>query len=293
MRCLAWQPVMWLAQGVARLPQAALLSLGRALTWVAWPLLRRRRRIAAINVALCFPQLDAAAQRRLLSDNLCATVTGALELLRAWYAPPAALHGLAEIEGADGLLQALAGNRGVLLLTAHFTHTELAVRLLSEHLRRPIGGIVRHNNSPCLERELQIARSRVFGPTLEKKDMRGLLRALKSGWPMAYSADQDFSYRSSFVPFFGVDAATLVSTPDLVRRAGAQMFSLFCHRDAAGRYHLQVQQAWPGWDTASPADAAAIYMRELEAFVREHPDQYLWVHRRFKTRPPGQAQLYP
>ena len=132
----------------------------------------------------------------------------------------------------------------------------------------------------------------MFGSTLEKKDMRGQLRLLRAGDAMVYSADQNFNYQHAFVPFFGVDAATLTSTPELVRRAGARMLPLFFHRDASGRYQLRIETSWPGWMEGSGDQAAAIYMRELAAFVRQHPQQYLWVHRRFKTRPAGQPALY-
>jgi KDO2-lipid IV(A) lauroyltransferase len=292
MRCWAIPPLVWIARGVARLPQPILLGLGSALAVLLSPLLARRRRIASANLALCFPQLDAPARAALLRANQRATAQGALELLRAWYAPDAALDGMADIDGLDLLRDACTRGQGVLLLTGHFTHTELAVRLLSRALDAPIGGVVRHNNSACLERAFAAARARVFGATLEKKDLRGLIRQLRGGHAMAYSADQDFSYQHAFVPFFGVPAATLVTTPDLVRRAGATMLSFFFHRDGAGRYQLQLRPAWAGWLEGRPEEAAAIYMRELEAYVRGHPAQYLWVHRRFKTRPSGAPPVY-
>ena len=91
---------------------------------------------------------------------------------------------------------------------------------------------------------------------------------------------------------FGVPAATLTSTPDLVRRGRAKVLPFWFHREPDGRYCLYVEEMWPGWLEASPEQAAAIYMRELEAVVRRHPEQYLWVHRRFKTRPPGSPAIY-
>jgi KDO2-lipid IV(A) lauroyltransferase len=291
-RCLALAPLVWLARGLARLPQATLLRLATVLALLLWPLLGRRRRIAARNHALCFPELDDAGRRALLRANQHATVMGALELLRAWYAPARALHGLAEIDGLERLQAILASGQGVLLLTGHFTQTELAVRLLSEALGRPLRVVVRRHNSACVEAQFEAARARVFGATLAKKDVRGLLRSLQAGDAVVYSADQNFSYQHAFVPFFGIAAATLTSTPDLVRRAGARMLPFFFHRRADGRYQLRIAAPWPGWDEADGASAAAIYMRELEAEVRAHPEQYLWVHRRFKTRPPGAPALY-
>jgi len=255
-------------------------------------LLASRRRIAKRNLELCFPEADAARRAHLLRVNLRNTVTGALELLRAWYAPSSRLAGLARVEGLEHLHAARAAGQGVLLFTGHFTHTELAVRLLGEALGQRLGGVVRHNNHPCLESEFARARASVFGPTFEKKDLRGMLRALRSGEFIVYSADQNFTYQNAFVPFFGVPAATLTSTPEMVKRAGARMHPFFFHRGDDGKYVLTIGEAWPGWQEGTPEEAAAIYMRELEAYVRRHPAQYLWVHRRFKTRPEGEADLY-
>jgi KDO2-lipid IV(A) lauroyltransferase len=276
---------------VARLPQRALLDLGAVLAALLHPLLGSRRRVARVNIDLCFPDLDAPARARLLRATMRDPVVGALELLRAWYAPEARLPP-ARITGLEHLRAALADGHGVLLFTGHFTHTELAVRLLGQALGKRLGGVVRHNNNPCLEAEFARARAAVFGPTFEKKDLRGLLRALQGGEAIVYSADQNFTYQHAFVPFFGVPAATLTTTPQLVARGRARMLPFFFHRAADGAYALEIRAAWPGWQDGTPEQAAAIYMHELEAFVRQHPSQYLWVHRRFKTRPPGEASVY-
>lgn len=292
MRCWSLAPLVMLARGMARLPQKALLRLAKLFAFLLSPLLARRRRIAAINLALCYPELSPAERQALLRANQVATVMGALELLRAWYAPSSALVGAAHIEGLAHLQSALASGRGVLLFTGHFTHTELAVRLLSEALGRPVRVVIRRHNSPCVEAAFDQARARVFGPTLAKKDVRGLLRTLQAGAAVVYSADQNFTYQHAFVPFFGVSAATLTSTAELARRANARMLPFWFYRDDDGRYRLRIEPAWSEWNDASPEQSAAIYMRELEAVVRQHPEQYLWVHRRFKTRPPGAPAIY-
>lgn len=292
MRCWFLMPLTWLAAAVARLPQAVLLGLGRATAVVLWPLLRSRRRIAAINIALCFPALDAAAQRRLARASVVNTVIGALELLRAWHAPSARLAGLARVDGLEHLQQALARGQGVLLMCGHFTHTELAVRLLGEALGREVRVVVRRHNNACLERWFDAARTAVYGPTIGKKDVRGLLRNLMDGQPVVYSADQNFTYQNAFVPFFGVPAATLTATPDLVRRGRAVLLPFWYRRGPDGHYRLRIEPTWAGWPSGDPRVDAARYMSELEAVVRECPEQYLWAHRRFKSRPPGDAPVY-
>jgi KDO2-lipid IV(A) lauroyltransferase len=285
-------PLIVLAKLIARLPQRALLWLAVLLSTLLWPVLARRRRIARTNIDLCFPELPANERRRLLRANQSATMMGVFELMRAWYAPASRLAGLADIEGIEHLQNAYARGQGVLLFGGHFTDSELAARLLGEALGRSPKLVVRLNDNACRERWFSTARARVFGPTIAKRDTRQLLRALRGGEVVAYSADQNFSYQHAFVPFFGIPAATLVSTPKLVRSADAIMLPFWFHRKPDGRYHLRVEAPWPGWSDGDPANSAAIYMRELEAQVRKHPEQYLWMHRRFKTRPPGAAAFY-
>ena len=292
MRCLLTVPLTWAAMAVARLPQPALLGLGRAVAWLVLPFLPSRRRIAAINIALCFPELDGARQAALVRGSLVNTVVGIFELMRAWYAPPRVLAGMARIEGMEHLREALQGVRGVLLMCGHFTPSELAARLLGEAMGRPIRAVFRPHNNACLERWFNAARSGVFGPAIGKKDVRALLRTLLDGEPLAYSADQNFNYQSAFVPFFGVPAATLTVTPELVRRGRAVLLPMWYRRDDDGRYTVRIGPSWDGWPSGDLTQDAARYMHELEAAVRECPDQYLWAHRRFKTRPPGEPPLY-
>ena len=227
-----------------------------------------------------------------MRDNLRATVTGALELLRAWYAPSTALVGLAQVEGLEHLQAATASGRGVLLFGGHFTHSELAARLLAEASGQPVHVMVRRNNHRCLEDMFERARRRAFAGTVAKKDVRGLLKTLSRGGVVAYSADQNFNYQHAFVPFFGVPAATLVATPELAERGNAVVLPFWFHCDAEGKYRLRIEPQWSGWPSGDPETDAARYMHELEQVVRQHPEQYLWVHRRFKTRPAGEASVY-
>ena len=290
--CWFSAPAVAIATAVARLPQSWLLALGGIATWLLWPLLAKRRRHARTNLALCFPELDERVRGRLLRDTVRATVTGAFELVRGWYAPAHALRGAADVEGLEHVRAVLAQGRGILLLGGHIPSSELCARLLGEALDERVSIVARRNNNPCIERLMDSARRRVFAEVIGKKDVRGLLRALSRGGIVAYSADQNFTYQNAFVPFFGVSAATLTATPELAQRANAAVLPFWFHRAANGRYKLRVEPTWQGWPSGDPAADAARYMAELEKVVREHPEQYLWMHRRFKTRPPGEASVY-
>ena len=292
MRCALLTPLLdGVAWIVGRLPQPVVLVLGRALAWLGRPLLRSRRRIARINIDLCFPELDAAARARLVDETVANTVIGAFELIRAWHSPTPVLAPLATIDGLPRLREALARG-GVLLFGGHMTHTEITVRLIGDAVGHPVHVVVRRHNDPCLEAWLERSRRRAFGGTIGKKDMRALLRTLHDGHPVAYSADQNFTYHHVFVPFFGVPAATMTAVPDIVARGRATMLPFTARRDERGHYHVRIGEAWAGWPSGDATRDAARYMTELEAVVRDAPAQYLWVHQRFKTRPPGEAPVY-
>ena len=291
-RCAA----AWLLRGVgmlvARLPQPLLLALGRALAWSTAALQRRRRRIAAANLALCFPQLSMPSRQALLRDTLRQTVIGLLECLRAWYAPSALLQRLLVVEGREHLQAARAGGGGVLLLSAHFTMVELALRLSREGAGEPVTAMKRPHNNACLEAEVDRCRRHRCGPTIDKNDARGLLAALGQGALVFYAADQDFNFRHAFVPFFGVPAATTTATATLLRRSRATVLPCWFHRREDGRYVMRIGAPWAALAQLPPEQSAAAYMHAVEEQVRLRPAQYLWVHRRFKTRPPGAAPVY-
>jgi KDO2-lipid IV(A) lauroyltransferase len=288
-RCWLLAPANLLASGLARLPQHALLAMGALVHGLGRPLLRARRRIAARNIALCFPHLDQAAQAALVEATLRDTVTGVLESLRGWFGRDRDLRELATVEGLEHVRAARAGGRGLLLVTGHVPSMELGGRLAGLALREPVAIVARSNNRGCLERFLHGARSRAFNHVIDKKDARGLMRVLSDGGVVAWAGDQDFNYRSAFVPFFGVPAATISVMSQLGRRTDAAVLPYACQREADGRYRLRFE---PAWEPLPPAQDAARYMAWLERTVRRHPSQYLWVHRRFKTRPPGEADLY-
>lgn len=291
-RCWGLLPLRLCLQCVARLPQSLLLVLGKVTAFLLWPLLRKRRKIAQVNIDLCFPQLQKSERAQLASRSVRNTVIGMFELVRAWYAPATSLRGQAVVEGLSHLQRALAEGRGVLLLGGHFPPAELCARLLGEALGQPLSIVARRHNSSCLERLLHAARAGAFAQVIDKKDVRGMLRLLSTGGVLAYSADQDFNYQNAFVPFFGVPAATLTLTPALAQRAHAVVLPFWFHRAEDGRYHLRIEPTWEDWPSDDPAADAARYMAALEAVVRAHPEQYLWVHRRFKTRPPGAPPIY-
>jgi Kdo2-lipid IVA lauroyltransferase/acyltransferase len=196
------------------------------------------------------------------------------------------------IEGLEHLEAARAQGRGVLLVGGHFSHLELCARLVSQRIR--IAGMYRKMDSTVFEWVVLRARLHYAAAMFDKDDIRGTVKYLRSGGTLWYAPDQDMRSKDTvFVPFFGVPAATITATHHLARLSGAAVIPFFHRRLADGRsYALRLGaplEGFPGTDVL--ADTARINDC-IEQMVREAPEQYLWVHKRFKSRPPGQPAIY-
>ena len=286
----------WLALGLLRgvvwLPYRAQLATGRLLGRIFRTLARRRRRIAAINIALCFPELDASERRQLLHAHFAALGIGLVEMAMSWWEGATRLQRLVTTDGLQHLQQALAAGNGVILLSAHFTTLEIGGRLLA--LSSPFHVLYRTHKNPVIERVMRTARLRNYDRAIRRQDLRAMLRSLRDNMPVWYAPDQDHGLKHSlFVPFFGIPAATITATARLARSSGAAVVPFIPTRlpDGSG-YRLTL---YPALDNF-PGDSLAADTRRinalLEARIREQPAQYLWVHRRFKTRPPGAPGVY-
>jgi KDO2-lipid IV(A) lauroyltransferase len=272
MRLLAWLPYAWA------------MSVGRILGKLMMITSRRRREIARINLALCFPELNDTERRHLLRKHFASLGMGAVETAICWWAPHDKLSSLAQLEGREHLETALKKGRGVILLSAHFTALEIGTTLLA--LNVPICAVYRTHRNPLLEAITQRARAGYARRAIPAGDMKAMLRALKDNLPVWFAPDQDFGRKHSiFVPFFGQPAASLTATARLAKLSGAPVVPFFSQRreDGSG-YRLVLHPAlenFPGDNIE--ADTLRIN-QIIEAEVRCYPEHYLWVHRRFKTR---------
>jgi KDO2-lipid IV(A) lauroyltransferase len=282
--------IMWV---VAQLPYGLQMATGRTLGRMMAGLGRRRRRIAEINLGLCFPELDERERQALLLDHFRSLGMGMVETAMSWWTPAERLKGLARIEGLEHLDRALARGKGVILLSGHFTSLEIGGRLLA--LFAPFHVLYRRHKNPLFEAVMKRARERNFDQAIPREDMRAMLRSLKQNMPVWYAADQDYGREKSvFAPFFGIPAATITATSRLAQRSGAAVvpFSQRRLEDGSG-YLLRLQPALDDFPGANPEADVSRINRILERQVREMPEQYLWVHRRFKTRPEGTHSVYP
>lgn len=282
--------VIWL---IAQLPYAALLWLGRRLGGLVMRVPSARRHIAETNIALCFPELDAEAQRQLVDDNLRDIGLMLVEFALGWMGSEKKIASIPiVIEGLEHLEQARARGQGVLLVGGHFSHLELCARLVSQRIR--ISGMYRKMDSAVFEWAVLRARLDYATTMFDKDDLRGTVKYLRSGGTLWYAPDQDMRSKDSvFVPFFGVPAATITATHHLARLSGATVIPFFHRRlpDGAG-YALRLGAPLENVPSADALADTAQVNSCIEQMVRESPEQYLWVHKRFKSRPEGQPTLY-
>jgi len=286
----------WIALGfvrlMARLPYCTLLGLGRGLGVLADRLMRARGRIAAKNLELCFPELAPAEREALLHANLRDIGLMLAEFALAWMGRDRAIATIPHtLDGLEHLEAARAAGRGVLLVGAHFSHLEMCARLVSQRVR--IAGMYRRMDSPVFERAVLHARLGYAAAMFAKDELRAAVKYLRNGGVLWYAPDQDMRGKDSvFAPFFGVPAATITATHHLARLSSAAVIPFFHRRLPEGGYAIRLEAPLADFPSSDAVADTARVNAAIERMVREAPEQYLWVHKRFKTRPPGAAPVY-
>ncbi|MEO8366593.1 MAG: LpxL/LpxP family Kdo(2)-lipid IV(A) lauroyl/palmitoleoyl acyltransferase [Pseudoxanthomonas sp.] len=285
----------WLGIGLAallaRLPWRLQRVLGRGLGGFLHAVLRDRRRVAERNIALCFPELDAAQQAALVRRSFSELGIGLFEFARAWWGSVQPMRHDLRVQGLEHLQAAREGGRGVIVISGHFTTLEMAARLMCDYA--PLAGMYRPHDQGAMEWAVKHGRLRYAAHMFTREELRPALKHLKQGGLLWFAPDQDTRRGESvFVPFFGRPAYSLTSTHQLARLSGAAVIAFAHERRADGGYTLRLSPAFadfPGKDAT--ADTARV-MAAIEAMVREVPSQYLWIHRRFKRQPDGRGKLY-
>ncbi len=286
----------WLGLGLLRLvillPDPALRGLSRGLGRLGVHLMPERRRITRTNIDRVFPELDKAARRRLVRESFASAVQAVFESAIAWWAPDARLQGRYVLEGKQELERALEGGKGAILLGGHYTTLEISGRLLGHEVPN-VWPTYKRAHNPLVEALMRVARSRNNAGLIESSDFRGILRRLKQNDVIWFAPDQDFGAdRCVFAPFMGIPAVTLTATARLARLSGAPVLPYYSRREPDGTWRLRIGPPLADFPSGDElADATAVN-RAIEIGVREAPGQYLWGHRRFRTRPRGEPQFY-
>ncbi|WP_314918735.1 lipid A biosynthesis lauroyl acyltransferase [Pseudomonas helleri] len=283
--------VLWL---VVQLPYKVQLRIGRFLGACMFRVAGERRRIAARNLELCFPEKNAAERERLLKENFASTGIAFFEMAMSWWWAKPRLAKLAHVEGLEHLLQAQRNGKGVILMAFHFTTLEIGAALLGQ--QHTIDGMYREHKNPLFDFIQRRGRERhnLDSLAVERDDVRGMLKLLRAGRAIWYAPDQDYGAKQSiFVPLFGIEAATVTATSKFAKLGKALVVPFTQQRLADGSgYKLVIHPPlsdFPG--ESDEADCLRIN-QWVERAIRECPEQYLWAHRRFKTRPPGEPKLY-
>ena len=282
---------MWLLQC---LPLGVQAALGRALGRLLHAVAGSRRRVALRNVELCFPEQSVEARRALVREHFQWLGRSLLERGLLWFASPERLRRLIHVEGDVQLAERSA--RPVMWLVPHFMALDVAGASVLLFQKRKGISIYQAQSNPVMDAALRRGRLRLGNAEIFSRDdaAKPLLRAIRRGDAFFNLPDMDFGERdAAFVPFFGVPAATLLAPSRLAKAMNMVVQPVIAEMLPGGQgYRVTFQDPWPDFPTADPVADTAAVNRWIEAEIRRNPAQYLWVHRRFKTRPAGEPSLY-
>jgi KDO2-lipid IV(A) lauroyltransferase len=276
---------------VARLPLKVIAMLARGLGAVAYRVAAPRRTITEVNLALCYPELSDTDRRQLARDAFTHTAMGALESAMVWLNPRRDIASRTKIRGIENFHEAKAKGRGVLLLAGHFSALDVMGPAVAPY---GIDVMYRQNKNPVWEWLQVTGRSHHFEAVIEREDVRLMLKRLKQGHAIWYAGDQDYGRRHSvFAPFFGIPTASITATARLAQFNDSPVLLVTHFRDLNKlTWTIEVSEPLSNFPSDDEVADATRINQAIEAAIRSHPEQYLWMHRRFKTRPDGEPSPY-
>jgi len=281
---------MWLLHF---LPLPLLAKVGNALGMLLYWLAGERRFVAMTNLRLCFPELQEGERRALARKTFQAFARSFLERGMLWWSPASRIQGYIHVEGLEHYTAAQA--RGpVILLAPHFVALDVGGSWLTQHV--DLVSVYSSQKNPLFHKMLLHGRSR-FGRQklyVRQQGLRPVIKAMRERHPFYYLPDQDLATRDGiFVPFFGVLAATLTTVPRLAGMTGAQVVPCISKLLPGGKgYEVRFYPAWENYPTGDLVADTRRMNEFIEERVCEMPEQYFWLHKRFKTRPEGEEKFY-
>ncbi|WP_412496618.1 LpxL/LpxP family Kdo(2)-lipid IV(A) lauroyl/palmitoleoyl acyltransferase [Shewanella algae] len=282
--------LLWLAVGLARLtlllPLKWQMKLGSSIGLLAMKLAGSRVNTAKRNLELCFPQMSEAERETLLRRNFQETGKAIFDTINAWWWSNDKVQKHMQIKGQEHVEQTLAAGQGVILFAVHCLPLEMGARIFGQF--QPGVGVYRPHNNPVMEYLQVKGRLRSNKALVPKRDLRQMVRCLRNPDVIWYTADQDFGRSSAiFIPFFAVpDAATITGGTTLAKLGKAKVLPFFVERntDDTG-YNIEIQAPLDNFPGENEVEDAKRGNGIVEQLISRNPAQYMWLHRRFKTRP--------
>lgn len=287
---------VWLGVGmlrvVAALPHGAGLALGRAVGRMVHRISATRRAVVRRNLELCFPDLDRSERNALAKRHFEALGMSLVEMGLGRWASDAKIRRLMRLDGIEHLDRAVAEGRGVILLSAHFTTLEASGRMLAFE-SPPFDAVYRKNRSDFITELQRTGREVSAEATIEKRDIKKMVKSLRAGRPVWYAPDQSFYRKGAVVvEFFGVSCMHTTATSALARLGDAIVLPYFPRRLEDNSYVMTIGARFEDFPGDDPVADTARYVRVLEQHIRLCPEQYFWIHRKFKNLPPGYPDYY-
>lgn len=279
--------LFWL---VGQLPWPCLQAIGRGVGRLAWHLAKKRRHIAETNIRLCFPERTPQEQEDLAHRCVISTGEAILEMAGSYNNHRIDLNKNLTVTGMEHIQACQARGQGVLLLGMHFNTLDTCSRMLATLV--DIHAVYRPNDNPVIDRLIDRGRRHYVRSTVDRTDIRQMLRLLRSGEIVWYAPDQDYgTAHAVFVPFFGIPAATITATSRIAKMGKAAVIPCAHYRLPGGRYQIEFGPPLENFPSGDEEADTARINRTIEHYVRKHPEQYLWVHKRFKHQP-GNQKIY-
>lgn len=283
--------VLGMLRVTRHLPLSWLRALGAVLGWLLYVLVGRRRRIAEVNLGLCFPQQDSAQRRRMVRQHFVLFAQAWLDRGWLWEGAPELVRRRLRLRGAVHELQSTAPT---LLFAPHFVGMDAGWIGLTAHVERRFCGLYARQRNPVMDQWMAEGRRRFGEPHIVAKSagLKALVGALRAGEPLYLLPDMDYGPRDSvFVPFYGISAATIPSLSRFARMGGARVLPILSRLTPEG-YDITVLPPWQDFPTEDVLADTTRMNQLLQQWIDETPEQYYWVHKRFKTRPAGEASFY-
>ncbi len=294
-----WQPRHWpwwfglaLLRALCALPNRVAIGTGRRIGRFAHAIAGSRRAVVRRNIELCFPDLDADERDALARMHFEARGMSLVEMGWGRWASDRRLGAITELKGIEHLKAATDAGQGVILLSAHFTTLEISGRMLALN-SPPFDAVYRKNRSDFITEIQRSGREVSADDTIEKRDIKKMVRSLRSGRPVWYAPDQSYDRKGAeVIEFFGVPSMHTTATSTLARLGKAVTLPYFPRRLPNGRYEIEIQPPLEDFPSDDLAADTRRYVEVLEAHIRKCPEQYFWIHKKFKNLPDGYPDYY-